>query len=40
MIDGKNFFDQTLKVILEHMITFKELQQVKEMIAQWLFGGL
>ena len=40
MIDGKSFFDQTLEVILQHMITFKELRQVKEVIAQWLFGGL
>ena len=33
MINGENFFDGQLKMISEHMIKFKKLQLVKEMIA-------
>ena len=32
MIDEKNFLISQLKVILEHMMIFEILQQVKEMI--------
>ena len=34
MIDEKNLFDQPVKKIKEHMITFEKLQQVKKMITQ------
>ena len=34
MIDGKNLFDQSVKLIWEHMITFVKLRQAKEMITQ------
>ena len=34
MIDGKNVFDQLLKIILEHMIIFKNLRLVKRIITQ------
>ena len=34
MIDGKNIFDQPLKIILEHMIIFKNLRLVKRIITQ------
>ena len=37
MIDGRNFFDQTVKKILEHMVTFEKLQLVKVMITQMDF---
>ena len=30
--DGRNFFDQPVKMILKHMITLERLQLVKEMI--------
>ena len=41
MIDEKNFLISQLKMILEHMITFEELQQIKEMILHnWLFARL
>ena len=32
MIDGKSFFDQLVKMIKEHIVTFEKLQQFKEMI--------
>ena len=32
MIDGRNFFNQTVKMIWEHMITFKKMQMVEVMI--------
>ena len=32
MIDRKNFFDQPVQVIWEHIVTFEKLQQVKEMV--------
>ena len=32
IIGGKGFFDQPLKMIWEYLITFKKLQQVKEII--------
>ena len=34
MIDGKNFFDQSVKSVLEHLITFEKLKQEKMMITQ------
>ena len=34
MIDEQNLFDQPVKKIKGHMITFEKLQQVKEMITQ------
>ena len=34
MIDGKNFFDQSVKSVLEHVITFEKLKQEKMMITQ------
>ena len=34
MIDGKNVFDQPLKIILEHIIIFENPQLVKRIIAQ------
>ena len=34
MIDGKNVFDQPLKIILEHMIIIENLQLVKRIITQ------
>ena len=34
MANGQNFFDQTIKEEEKHMITFKKLQLVKEMIIQ------
>ena len=34
MIDRKNVFDQPLKIILEHIIIFENLQLVKRIIAQ------
>ena len=33
---GKSFLLSRLKMILEHMIIFKEFQQVKEMIVRQL----
>ena len=34
MIDGKNFFDQSVKSVLEHVITFEKRKQEKMMITQ------
>ena len=34
MINGQNFFDQPVKMLLRHMITFQVLQMVKEMTTQ------
>ena len=34
MIDGQNIFDQPIKMIIQHVITMKRLQLVKEMIKQ------
>ena len=34
MIDGKNVFDQSVKSVLEHMITLEKLKQEKMMITQ------
>ena len=34
MIDGKNFFDQSVKSVLEHVITFEKLKQEKMMVTQ------
>ena len=34
MIDGRNSFDQPVKMMSEHVITFEKLQIVKEMITQ------
>ena len=34
MIDGKNFFDKSVKSVLEHVITFEKLKQEKMMITQ------
>ena len=40
MIDGKLFFDQPVKMIKEHMITFEKLQLVKEMITNMITNQL
>ena len=40
MIDGKFFFDQPVKMIKEHMITFEKLQLVKEMITNMITNQL
>ena len=37
MIDRKNFFDQPVNVIREHMVIYKNLQLVKEIIIQLVF---
>ena len=34
MIDGRNYFDQPVKMMSEHVITFEKLQMVKKMITQ------
>ena len=36
MIDGQNFFDQSVRNDLMRMIIFEKLQQVKDMIIQLL----
>ena len=37
MIDGKNFFDQPVKMVLEQINTFERLPLVKEMITPLFF---
>ena len=34
MINEKTFFDQEIKKMIKHMITFERLQLVQEMITQ------
>ena len=34
IIDGRNFFDQPIKMILKHMMTLERLQLVKAVITQ------
>ena len=34
MVDGRDFFDEPVKMIQKHMITLKRLQQVKVMITK------